>query len=226
MSFFGPSYPQHGLALLMLLAISAVPDAITCIYVSLLRVRGRLRFAAFLNLTMAGVSLALAWILLPILGIAGAGWAWLIAQSTGTLIAGIDMLVSRSREAWPNKSTTQELSSLQQREPIWLTETVSLPAISQNYVGTQAISLIDTLLLPAMRLTAKGQAIRVTERKKLANDDEHHQAIKQRPPLHPKRRSYHSQANKLKPIQLRPYAPRSSRIPVTDPGVESQSLEN
>ena len=107
MSFFGPSYPQHGLLLLMLLAISAVPDAITNIYVSLLRVRRRLRFATVLNLSMAAITLALAWILLPTLGIAGAGWAWLIAQSTGSLMAGVDMLIARGHEPWLNKHSAQ-----------------------------------------------------------------------------------------------------------------------
>ena len=34
------------------------------------------------------------------LGIAGAGWAWLIAQSVGSLIVGVDILISRSRVYW------------------------------------------------------------------------------------------------------------------------------
>ena len=103
MSFFGPSYPQHGLSLLILLAISAVPDAITTIYVSLLRVQRRLHFATVLNLSMAAITLAIAWVLLPILGIAAAGWAWLISQSIGSLMVGVDMLIARSHEPWLNE---------------------------------------------------------------------------------------------------------------------------
>lgn len=92
---FGPRYAEHGQLLLMILVADAVPDAITNIYVSVLRVQGRLRTAAILNLSMAALTLVLAWILLPILGIVGAGWAYLIAQLTGSLIAGIDFLSRR-----------------------------------------------------------------------------------------------------------------------------------
>src|SRR5579872_4641923 len=83
---FGSSYAQHSLLLLRIFTIAAVPDAITNIYMSVLRVQRRLRFAAFLNLGMAILTLALGWILLPVLGIAGVGWAVLIAQGSGSLV--------------------------------------------------------------------------------------------------------------------------------------------
>ena len=59
LSIFGINYAEHGLVLLMLLMIGAIPDGITNIYVSLLRVQGRLRSAAFLNLGMAILALVL-----------------------------------------------------------------------------------------------------------------------------------------------------------------------
>jgi O-antigen/teichoic acid export membrane protein len=92
---FGPNYAQHGLLLLRIDVISAVPDAITNIYVSVLRIQGRLRLAALLNLSMAALTLALSWILLPVLGIAGQGWAYLISAGAGSLIAGVDFIRMR-----------------------------------------------------------------------------------------------------------------------------------
>ena len=108
LSLFGSSYAQHGLLLLLILMISAVPDAITNIYVSVLRVHRRLRSAALLNLSMAALTLALTWILLPMLGIAGAGWAWLIAQSFGSLMVGVDILFSRNHAPQSYKGATRE----------------------------------------------------------------------------------------------------------------------
>ncbi|MBA2286263.1 MAG: polysaccharide biosynthesis C-terminal domain-containing protein [Ktedonobacteraceae bacterium] len=84
---FGHSYADHSLLLLTILTVSAVPDAITNIYVSVLRIQRRLRLAAFLNLGMAFLTLLLTLILLPILGIAGAGWAFLLSQAAGSVIA-------------------------------------------------------------------------------------------------------------------------------------------
>ena len=91
---FGPNYVQHGLLLLTILIVSAVPDAITNIYVSVLRVRRRLRRAAMFNLSMAALTLVLAWVLLPMVGIAGAGWAWLIAQTVGSTVVGMHVLAT------------------------------------------------------------------------------------------------------------------------------------
>lgn len=90
LSVFGPGYAQHGLLLLRVDAIAAAPDAITTVYVNVLRVQRRMRFAALLNLGMATTTITLTWILLPVLGIAGQGVAYLIAMAAGSLVAGID----------------------------------------------------------------------------------------------------------------------------------------
>jgi O-antigen/teichoic acid export membrane protein len=87
LDLFGRAYAQRGLETWTLLVISAVPDAITNIYTSVLRVQHRLDSAVRLNLGIALAAVSLAWLLLPHLGIAGAAWAWLIAQSVGSLFA-------------------------------------------------------------------------------------------------------------------------------------------
>jgi len=97
MGLFGPDYARYGLPLLALLILSAAPDAITNVYVSVLRVRGRLRLAAGMNVGMAVVTLALAWLALPSLGIAGAGWAWLAAQVLGSIVIGAHAAGARYR---------------------------------------------------------------------------------------------------------------------------------
>jgi O-antigen/teichoic acid export membrane protein len=97
MAPFGPGYARHGQVLLLLLVISAVPDAITNVYVALLRVQQRLRHAALLNLGMAAFTLGLAWVLLPQLGIAGAGLAWLSAQIAGGIAVALHIMVVRRR---------------------------------------------------------------------------------------------------------------------------------
>lgn len=83
LAVFGPAYVQHGAGLLLLLAVAAVPDAVTNLAVGAWRVQGRLAAAARLNLGMAALSLSLAWIWLPRFGILGAGLAWLAAQGAG-----------------------------------------------------------------------------------------------------------------------------------------------
>ena len=99
MGLFGVEYARHGLILLALLVISAIPDALTNVYVSMLRVRGQLWWAAGLNVGMAVVALVLAWVALPLLGIAGAGLAWLIAQICGGVF--VTMRVSGGwRRSW------------------------------------------------------------------------------------------------------------------------------
>ena len=96
LGIFGPAYALHGRLLLVVLVFSAIPDAITNIAVSALRVRHRLGVAALLSVGMGAVALALAWLLLPRLGIAGAGWAWLIAESVGSVAVGGVVVSKRS----------------------------------------------------------------------------------------------------------------------------------
>lgn len=139
LALFGPNYPEHGFVLLILLGISAAPDAITNIYVSLLRVQGRLRSAALLNLGMAAITLVIAWILLPTQGIAGAGWAWLIGQLAGSVVVGADFFFFHSYA----RNTTKAGNVL---------DSTPLP-IEQNYTVTQAVWLFDTTVLPALKIS-------------------------------------------------------------------------
>jgi O-antigen/teichoic acid export membrane protein len=85
LAVFGAAYARHGASLLLVLAVAAIPDAITNLAVGVWRVQGRLTVAALLNVGMAGLSLMLAWLWLPHLGILGAGVAWLVGQSAGSV---------------------------------------------------------------------------------------------------------------------------------------------
>lgn len=97
LAIFGPGYPSHGVVLLMILMVAAIPDAITNIYVAVLRVRQHLRLGAMLNVGMAALCLVLAWFLLPSYGIAGAGLAWFSGQAAGSVFVLGHGLVARYR---------------------------------------------------------------------------------------------------------------------------------
>lgn len=83
---FGPGFAEHGTVLLLTLVVAAVPDAVTSLAVAVLRVYRRVRFAAGLNAAMSVLTLAGAWFLLPVTGIAGAGLAFLLAQGLGAVV--------------------------------------------------------------------------------------------------------------------------------------------
>jgi O-antigen/teichoic acid export membrane protein len=92
MSAFGPAYERHGVALLQLVLLASFPNAITNVYVSVLRVRGRLAAAAGLNVGMGIGTVALSFVLLPMLGIAAVGGAFLAMQICGCLVVIIDLV--------------------------------------------------------------------------------------------------------------------------------------
>ena len=94
---FGSAYPSHGYVLLVVLVLSAIPDAITNVAVAMMRVEGRLARSAALTLSMSLLALVLAWFWLPPLGIAGAGAAWLVAQSAGSVYVLGDLALRRRR---------------------------------------------------------------------------------------------------------------------------------
>jgi O-antigen/teichoic acid export membrane protein len=96
LSIFGPEYAEHDTVLLLaILVLSAIPDAITNIFVAVMRARATLRPAVSLNVAMAVEAIALAWILIPPMGIVGAGFAWLVAQVTGSVFVVLYVLARR-----------------------------------------------------------------------------------------------------------------------------------
>jgi O-antigen/teichoic acid export membrane protein len=92
---FGTNYAIHGTALSAILAISVIPDAITNVYVAVLRVQRRLRAAGLLNIGMGVLVIMLAWVLMPRMGINGVGWAWLLGETIGCVAVAIDVVWQR-----------------------------------------------------------------------------------------------------------------------------------
>jgi O-antigen/teichoic acid export membrane protein len=82
---FGPAYASHGTHLLWVLAIAAIFDAITNLYVPVLRVRRRLRAAGVLTMSMALSSIVGSWIIAPSMGLVGIGIVWCAGQALGSL---------------------------------------------------------------------------------------------------------------------------------------------
>lgn len=98
---FGAAYEQHGLLLMRLVVLAAVPSAITNVYVAMLRVQQRLAVAAWLNLGMGVGMVIVAWLLLPALGISAGGWAWMATQVGGCAFVAVDVV--RRRLAPPSR---------------------------------------------------------------------------------------------------------------------------
>ena len=104
---FGTTYAAHSYGLLLLFVIVAIPDAVTNVYVTVLRVRGVPQRAAVLNIVMAVAALAGGWWLMGPLGVAGAAWAWALAQGIGCCLVAVDsQLTHRAKgRSHPSSST-------------------------------------------------------------------------------------------------------------------------
>jgi O-antigen/teichoic acid export membrane protein len=97
LSAFGPAYENHAIGLLRIVLLASIPDAVTNVYIAMLRVRRRLVAAAALNLGMGIGIVALSWALLPVLGISAVGWAFLAMQLCGCVFVALDLLRSSTR---------------------------------------------------------------------------------------------------------------------------------
>lgn len=80
LSFFGPEYADQSTTLLRLLALSAIPNTLVSLAIDVARVRRRLRLVVGLQMALCTSVLGLSCVLLPELGLAGAGVAWLVAE--------------------------------------------------------------------------------------------------------------------------------------------------
>ena len=85
LAIFGQAYVGAGYGLLVLLAISAVPDAVSNVAVAICRATSRLGYSAAINLGTLFVAVAGAWVLMPRFGLLGVGISWLTAQVLAAL---------------------------------------------------------------------------------------------------------------------------------------------
>jgi O-antigen/teichoic acid export membrane protein len=99
LSLFGHAYAARGYTLLLILTVCAVPDAITNLYVAVLRVHDRLRACSLLTMGMAAFALVAAWIVAPSTGLVGIGVAWGVSQALGSLWVAWDVLGPGRRPA-------------------------------------------------------------------------------------------------------------------------------
>jgi len=85
LAIFGPAYVTAGYGLLVLLALSAMPDAVSNVAVAVCRATGRLGYSASINLGILAFTVISAWLLMPRLGLLGVGIGWLSAQVLSAL---------------------------------------------------------------------------------------------------------------------------------------------
>jgi len=85
LAIFGQPYVSAGYGLLVLLAISAMPDAVSNVAVAICRATNRLGYSASINLGILAVTVVSAWLLMPRFGLLGVGIGWLAAQVLSAL---------------------------------------------------------------------------------------------------------------------------------------------
>lgn len=96
---FGDLYAEQGTALLRLLALSALPNAVVTLTISELRVGRRVLSAFCVMGSSAVLVIVLTWRFLTPFGVVGTGLAWLVAQS---VVAGLALRLRHSRRGWPS----------------------------------------------------------------------------------------------------------------------------
>jgi O-antigen/teichoic acid export membrane protein len=77
---FGRVYAAEGANLLRILAISALPLAVNVLYLGVKRVEMKLGTLIAITGVITAVTLGVSYLLIPRMGINGAGWAWLVGQ--------------------------------------------------------------------------------------------------------------------------------------------------
>jgi O-antigen/teichoic acid export membrane protein/Ser/Thr protein kinase RdoA (MazF antagonist) len=78
---FGPAYANEAVTLLQLLCLSALPNLVTTLHISVARAQRRVKPIVSTYVALCGLVLALTYLLLGRMGITGIGVAWLVAQS-------------------------------------------------------------------------------------------------------------------------------------------------
>ncbi len=86
LALFGPRYAHDGGPVLVLAALSAVPNVVTAAAVAAARVQQRVVVQFGVPSAIATIVIAVSWVLLPSMGITAVGVAWLVAQLAVTAV--------------------------------------------------------------------------------------------------------------------------------------------
>ncbi len=95
LGLFGGDVADGGTTLLLVLALSAVPDGVTNVWVSRWRATDRHSRAAGLNVVMALIALAWSWWRVPVDGVVAVGWSWVLCQTTGCVLIALAEIADR-----------------------------------------------------------------------------------------------------------------------------------
>ncbi|MEE9592120.1 MAG: hypothetical protein V3W28_00885 [Thermoplasmata archaeon] len=95
LSLFNPDFPAEGVQLLRVLAISAIFVAVNGLFIAVARVMKWVRAVIALWAFVATGTIVLAYLLLPIYGLVGVGYAWLIANGIAALAVMATYLLRR-----------------------------------------------------------------------------------------------------------------------------------
>ncbi|MDR2986457.1 MAG: phosphotransferase, partial [Nocardiopsaceae bacterium] len=85
LAVFGADYSAGGTTVLRLLLLSAIPNVVTAIVINAARAQQRTGLSTAILLILCGSVFGLSAVLLPVMGIAGVGVAWLVVQSAAAI---------------------------------------------------------------------------------------------------------------------------------------------
>jgi O-antigen/teichoic acid export membrane protein len=92
LGLFGEAYAEEGRTLLLILIAAAAFDSVLQLALAVLRVKHRLTAAALVTWATLVVAIAATWVLLPPLGLEGAGLGWAAGKVVGVVLAGAFLL--------------------------------------------------------------------------------------------------------------------------------------
>jgi O-antigen/teichoic acid export membrane protein len=98
LGFFGADYARYS-SLLVLLLLCSFPDALSNVAVAILRVQHRLVAVTAVTVTGAALTIGGSWLLMPRLGILGAGWSALASQMIVAITFAVLVLRARFKTA-------------------------------------------------------------------------------------------------------------------------------
>ena len=111
---YGPAYSHHTTRVLQLLALSAIPNAVTLTYLNITRVQRRMKAVIVTTACLAVGVVFIAITLAPIIGIAAVGVGWLVSQSVVAMV----LLLGELRTVWLPYVHTDRLRLIASRRAV------------------------------------------------------------------------------------------------------------
>jgi hypothetical protein len=145
LAILGPDYADEGVPVLRLMALAIPFMVFSMMFINTSRVQNRMRRVVLTQLMIGTMMIVLTIVLLPLLGVTGAAWAYLISEASGALVGAVPLyrfMRANHVHLFRSPAATPESEPVEDVDPV--AATTPMPALASGVEVTVPLAAVPS----------------------------------------------------------------------------------